>query len=109
LYNPEIRFKNRQYIDFNVTIKKIKLRSTLTEIMASPNIYLRNKVPQEIYDTLQKMAEMRRFDRIKYLRDYDLFPSPDRLLSLERKYGDSISYVDIHGVPENHLKKLKQK
>lgn len=45
LYNPEIWFKNRLYLDFNVNIKKIKLRDTLTSIMASPDIYLRSKVP----------------------------------------------------------------
>jgi len=26
LYNPDVRFKNRIYLDFNVAIKKIKLR-----------------------------------------------------------------------------------
>jgi len=52
LYNPDIKFKNRIYLDFNVYIKRIKLRNTLTEIMASPDIYLRSKVPVEIYDTL---------------------------------------------------------
>lgn len=29
LYNPDIRFKNRIYLDFNATIKKIKLREPL--------------------------------------------------------------------------------
>jgi len=43
------------------------------------------------------MAELRKFDRSKYLRDYDLFPSPDRLLALERKYGDSITEQDLTG------------
>lgn len=100
LYNPAIKFKNRLYHDFNVTIKKIKLRDTLTEIMSSPDIFLRSKVPAEIYDTLQKMAEMRKYDRLKYLKDYDLFPHADKLLQLERKYGDSISYQDLHGFVE---------
>ena len=52
LYNPEIRFKYRMYLDFNVAIKKIKLRETLTKLMGNPDIYLRSKVPEEIYDTL---------------------------------------------------------
>ena len=29
LYNPEVRFKNRIYLYFNVAIKKIKLRDPL--------------------------------------------------------------------------------
>lgn len=29
LYNPQVRFKNRIYLDFNVAIKKIRLRENL--------------------------------------------------------------------------------
>lgn len=108
LYNPEIKFKNRLYWDFNASVKRIKLRDTLTLIMSSPNVFLRSKVPEEIYDTLQKLAEMRKFDRIKYLKDYDLFPTCDRLLSLERKYGDSLSHKDLYGIPQKSKRKKKQ-
>jgi len=52
IYNPEVRFKNRLYLEFNVQIKKIKLRDTITKIMGSPDVYLRSKVPEDIYDTL---------------------------------------------------------
>jgi hypothetical protein len=53
LFNPEIKFKNRLYQTFNCAIKKIKLRDTLSEIIAAPDIYLRSKVPEEMYYTLQ--------------------------------------------------------
>lgn len=49
LYNPDIRFKNRIYLDFNATIKKIKLREPLRSTMGSPDIYLRSKVPEEMF------------------------------------------------------------
>lgn len=104
LYNPEVRFKNRIYWNFDASIKKIKLRDTLTKIMSSPDVFLRSKVPEEIYDTLQKLAEMRKFDRIKYLKDYSLFPASDRLLALERKYGNSLNYKDLYGIPQPKLK-----
>jgi hypothetical protein len=29
LYNPDVRFKNRIYLEFNVAIKKVKLREPL--------------------------------------------------------------------------------
>ena len=52
IYNPDIKFKNRLYQDFNCAIKRIKLRDSLTSTINAPNIYLRSKVPEDIYDTL---------------------------------------------------------
>lgn len=68
--------------------------------MGSPDVYLRSKVPEDIYDTLQKFAELRKLDRMTLVRDFNLFPLPDRLLNLERKYGDSLSHEDLYGVPQ---------
>jgi hypothetical protein len=48
------------YIDFNCSLKKIRLRDTLTKIMGSSDVYLRSKVPEDMYDTLQKFAEIRK-------------------------------------------------
>jgi len=108
LYNPAVKFKYRMYWDFNVCLKRIKLRDTLTKTMSSPNVFLRSKVPEEIYDTLQKLAEMRKYDRIKYLKDYNLFPDPELLLSVGRKYGDALSHKDLYGVPQKPKKKRKR-
>jgi len=99
IYNPEVRFKNRLYLDFNVQIKKIKMREPITKIMGTPDVYLRSKVPDDIYDTLQKFAEIRKLDRMHLVRNFNLFPEPERLLNLERKYGDALSYEDLYGVP----------
>jgi hypothetical protein len=49
LYNPDVRFKNRIYLDFNVALKKIKLREPLKITMGLPDVYLRSKVPEEVY------------------------------------------------------------
>jgi len=45
LCNTQVRYKNRMYTDFNVAMKRIRLRDTLTFIMKSPDVYLRSKVP----------------------------------------------------------------
>lgn len=45
LYNPDIRFKSRKYIDFNCSLKLIKLRNSISSTVGSPDIYLRDKVP----------------------------------------------------------------
>jgi len=67
--------------------------------MGAPDVYIRAKVPEDIYDTMQKFAEMRKLDRMTLVRDFDLFPIVERLLNLERKYGDSLSFEDLYGSP----------
>lgn len=73
--------------------------------MGSPDVYLRSKVPEDIYDTLQKFAEMRKLDRMTLVRDFNLFPIPENLLNLERKYGDSLSYEDLYGKAQKPKRK----
>ena len=105
LYNPDVRFKNRMYLDFNVAIKKIKLREPLTKIMGAPDVYLRSKVPEDMFDILQKFAEIRKLTRLSLIRDFNLFPLTEKLLTLERKYGDSLNTEDLHGEPGKPKKK----
>jgi len=54
-------------------------------------------VPIDMYDTLQKFAEIRKLDRASLVRDFNLYPSVENLLALERKYGDSLSLFDLTG------------
>lgn len=105
LYNPNVKFKNRIYLDFNVAIKKIRLRDTLTQIMGKSDIYLRSKVPEDMYDTLQKFAEMRKQDRMTLVHDFNLFPVTERLQTLERKYGDSLNFEDLNGQKQKKKRK----
>ena len=74
--------------------------------MGAPDVYLRSKVPDDIYDTLQKFAEIRKLERIRLVAEFNLFPQSDRLLVLERKYGDSLAHEDLYGFPA--LKKKKR-
>ena len=107
LYNPEVRYKNRMYLDFNCSLKKIRLRDTLTKIMGSSDVYLRSKVPEDMYDTLQKFAEIRKLDRASLVRDFNLFPITENLLTLERKYGDSLNFEDLHGYKQRKKRARK--
>lgn len=105
LYNPDVRFKNRIYVEFNCSIKKIKLREPLRSIMGAPDVYLRSKVPQDMFHILQQFAEIRKLTRLSLIRDFNLFPSVEKLLVLERKYGDSINIEDLTGRPAKPKKK----
>lgn len=107
IYNPDIKFKERIYQDFNCAIKKIKLRDTITSLIGEPDIYLRSKVPENMFDTIQKFAEIRKLDRLNLVRDFNLFPTSENLLILERKYGDSLTYLDLYGVKQKKKKRVK--
>ena len=100
-----MRFKNRIYLDFNVAVKKIKLREPLRAIMEAPDVYLRSKVPEDMYDILQKFAEIRKLTRLTLIRDFNLFPETEKLLTLERKYGDALNFEDLNGKPGKAKKK----
>lgn len=97
IYNPDIKFKNRLYQEFDCAIKKIKLRDTLSYLIGESDIYLRSKVPQDMYEILQQFAEIRKQDRQNLVTEFNLYPSAERLLILERKYGDSLSVFDLTG------------
>ena len=105
LYNPEVRFKNRMYLDFNVALKKIRLRDNLQKIMGAPDVYLRSKVPEDMYDTLQKFAEIRKLDRAGLIRDFNLYPVTERLMTLERKYGDALNHEDLYGFKQRRKRR----
>lgn len=74
--------------------------------MGASDVYLRSKVPEDMYDTLQKFAEIRKLDRIGLVRDFNLFPEPTNLLTLERKYGDSLNHEDMYGVPQKKKRRV---
>jgi hypothetical protein len=73
--------------------------------MFAPDIYLRSKVTEDMYDTLQKFAELRKLDRATLVRDFNLFPCVENLLTMERKYGDALNVYDLHGVKRKKKRK----
>jgi hypothetical protein len=74
--------------------------------MGAPDVFLRSKVPQEMFHILQQFAEIRKLTRLSLIRDFNLFPITEKLLTLERKYGDSLNIEDLTGKP-GKLKKKK--
>ena len=52
LKNKSVLFQERIYMDFNIGIKKFKLRDLLNETLLDPNIYLRKKLPENLYKTI---------------------------------------------------------
>ena len=60
-----------------------------------------------MFETIQKFAEIRKLDRLSLVRDFNLFPTSENLLVLERKYGDSLTYLDLYGVKQKKIKRAK--
>ena len=107
LYNPSVKFKQRLYLDFNGTLKKIRLRGGLSEIVGDPHLFLRTKVQEDMFKVLTNLAELRSLERLHLVRDFNLFPSITSLITLERKYGEGLSYEDLHGVRQKRKRKVK--
>lgn len=97
LMNLEVKFDERLYIEFGADLKRIKLREPLTKILLNPDIYIKAKVSEELMDTLNRIMELIRNDRLKLVRDFKICPSVSSLFLLERKYGDALTDMDIYG------------
>ncbi|KRX01048.1 hypothetical protein PPERSA_00796 [Pseudocohnilembus persalinus] len=107
LKNPKVLFEDRLYTEFNMEIKRIRLRENLSNIIQKPSIYLRTKVPEHIYNVLIKIHEIRKCQNIRQVDQFNLFPDAKDLISMERKYSDALSPEDIFGY-EIEVKKGKK-
>ena len=104
LMNLDIKFDERLFLEFGADLKRIKLREPLTKILLNPDIYIKAKVSEELMVTLNKIMEMRRCDRLKFIRDFNICPHVANLYLLERKYGDALTDTDIYGKPSKTKK-----
>lgn len=46
LKNSNITFLKRLYTDFNLDLKKVRFRPSLTQLLLDPIIYIKSKVPE---------------------------------------------------------------
>ncbi|KAL4490305.1 hypothetical protein ABPG72_004344 [Tetrahymena utriculariae] len=107
LKNSDVKFQERQYLDFDMEIKRIRLRENLTKILMKPDIYIRTKEPENICRTLNQISEIAKCWNIKSVAQFDLFPVASDLIAMERKYSDSLTAEDIHGI-QIEVKKSKK-
>ena len=75
LKNSNFTFLRRLYADFNIDIKRIRLRPSLSQILLDPNIYIKSKFAEEISQNLNKIIEIRKLcDDLKTLDSMNLWP-----------------------------------
>lgn len=91
-------FTSRIYRDFNLEIKRIRFRPSLSQILLDPSIYIKSKVDEKICENLNKMSELRKIcDDLQTVAAMDLWPDAETLVQIERKYSQSLIYEDING------------
>ena len=100
LINTELKFDERLYIKFGPDFRRIRLREPLEQILLNPDVYIRSKVSEQLLNTLERLMDIRRADRLKHIKEFNLCPSLEDLLLLERKYGEALTEEDITGLPK---------
>ena len=108
--DPTITFEHRLYADFNVDIKKVKLRTNLKVLIGQPQMYLREKIPQETYDAVMRLKKMREKNTIVEVVESDLWLKAPDIIAFERNYGEALNDDDLYGIPvKRKIKKRGQK
>lgn len=46
LKNSNLSYLKRLYSDFNIEIKRMRFRPSLTQLLLNPSIYIKSKVPE---------------------------------------------------------------
>jgi regulator of sigma D len=105
--DSKILFNKRLYSIFDLSLKFIKIRMNLTEILTTFDIYLKSNKYREIYDAFMNMGSILKAETLKEIAGANLFPNGESLLLLERKYGDILKEEDLTGIKIE--KKIKRK
>ena len=109
--DKSILYDKRIYSKFNLVIKYIKLRKNLNEILTTFEIYMEANRYRNIYDTFMNFGAILRADTMSDISSSNSFPDADKLIELERKYGDVLTEEDLTGIKKvkkynNNIKNL---
>jgi len=107
LMNSQVIWDTRYYLSFGPDLRRIKLRGKLSKILMKPDLYVKQKVSEELMNTLHTLMEIKRCERLKFIKEFNLSPDPEQLDLLERKYGDALTREDITGKPAKARVKLQ--
>ena len=105
--DKNILFNKRIYSKFDLSLKYIKLRDTLHNILTTFDIYLKAEKYRPIYNAFQSYGSILKSETMKEIANANLFPDAESLLLLERKYADILNEEDMTGV--HVVKKMKKR
>ena len=95
--DSNVLFNKRMYSLFDLSLKFIKIRTNLSEILTTFDIYLKSTNYREIYDAFMNIGSILKAQTLKEIANANLFPLAESLLLLERKYGDILKEEDLTG------------
>ena len=102
-----ILFNKRMYSKFNLSLKYIKLRDTLTNILTTYNIYMKANKYRDIYNAFLNYGSILKSNSLYEIANANLFPEAESLLQLERKYADILNDEDM--TAQKSVKKKKKR
>ena len=105
--DSNILFDKRIYSKFNLSLKFIKTRESLDQLLTTFNIYLNSNRYRELFDSFLKIGSILKAQTLKEITVENLFPEPEGLLMLERKYGDILKEEDLTGIKKEKVIKKK--
>ena len=105
--DSNILFNKRIYSLFDLSIKYIKQRLNLAEILTTYDIYLKAEKYRPIYEAFMNLGSILKAETLKDIVEQNVFPDGEGLLLLERKYGDILKEEDLTGKKQE--KKIKKK
>ena len=86
-----VLFNKRLYSKFDLSLKYIKLRETLSTILQTFDIYTKANKYRQIYDAFLNFGSILKAQTLKEIAQANLFPDAESLLLLERKYADILN------------------
>lgn len=104
--NPNMTFSSRLYVEFDIDLKRIKLRRSINSLTNTPEIYMKSLVSEELYQTIDKIKKLRDKNEIHEIIASNLWPDQKEIIILERHYGDALNEFDLYGI---RIKKKKAK
>ena len=105
--DSNILFSDRIYSKFDLSLKFIKTRDSLEQILTTFDIYLKSSNYREIFDVFMKIGSILKAETLKDITQENLFPDAEGILSLERKYGDILKEEDLTGIKKEKVIKKK--
>ena len=104
-----VLFNKRLYSKFDLSLKFIKLRDNLSNILQTYDIYTKANKYRQIYDAFLNFGSILKAETLKEISEANLFPDSESLLLLERKYADILNDEDISGIHKEKKKKKRIK